>query len=218
MVHYAVMNAYKPLLVSGYVNNGSTVNIVITSDLNEELDTDIVIEVVAWDKGVILSQNILSSFQVNPLDSITVYTDSLINLLGVCQSSKDCFIRLSANTTSSDGSELSSRSYVFPTVFKNASLPHSSVDISEIKLLDEDDDGLASTASFLLSSNNTAVFVTAETNHTLLPGRFSDNSLILLSSESPQSLLFYANKGVRFSADDLFSNLTVRNLDANPME
>jgi hypothetical protein len=229
VVHYAVKNAYSPLLISGYIDatNDDMVNVVVTSDINDGLFVDVNLEVVAWDGGVILSQQTFVAVEMDALDSITVYSNTLTSVLnGLCQAD-DCFIRLTANTTTTSSSsssdneigdsveEYSSRSYVFPATFKDSSIPYAAVEASNIQLLDEDDNGLASSASFVLSTNNTAAFVTAETNHTLLPGRFSDNSFVLLPSET-QQLTFYASKGVRFTVDDLYSTLTVRNLRANP--
>jgi hypothetical protein len=224
VVHYAVKNAYSPLLISGYIDttNDDMFNVVVTSDINDGLFVDVNLEVVAWDGGVILSQQTFVAVEMDALDSITVYSNTLTSVLnGLCQAD-DCFIRLTANTTttssssSSDGvEEYFSRSYIFPATFKDSNIPYAAVEASNIQLLDEDDNGLASSASFVLSTNNTAAFVTAETNHTLLPGRFSDNSFVLLPSET-QQLTFYASKGVRFTVDDLYSTLTVRNLRANP--
>jgi beta-mannosidase len=210
VVHYAVKNAFAPLLISGYTNN-SDATIVLTSDVNDVLEVTALIEVIAWDQGSIMSQNTLN-IAIDPLDSVTIFTQDVSELLGDC-SVEDCFVRLSASSSSSSSYE--SRSYLFPTTFKEASVPPVSVIASDMVLIDDsDDDGLSSAISFTVTSNNTAAFLTAETVHADIPGRFSDNSIFLLPDE-PQTLTFYASKGVRFSVDQFAASLSFRYLDTN---
>ena len=217
VAHYAVANVFAPVLVSGYIN-GTDASVVLTSDVNADLSVGVTIEVLNWDQSTVSSPYRLeeNEYQVEALGSITVFSEPLDQLLSECPA-QDCFVRLSATTAQSDppNNKFTSRSYIFPTTFKDAALPVAVAVASGVKLIDPDADGKATSASFSVTADNTAAFVTVGTASAALPGRFSDNAIFVLPGEA-QTLVFYAKKGVTFTAAELEATLTVRNLAANP--
>jgi beta-mannosidase len=220
VVHYAVKNAFAPLLVSGYVDDGAAVNVVLTSDVNADLAVNVTVEVLHWDQAVASAQKPRRQaqvvYQVGALQSLTIMSEPLDQLLAGC-APVDCFVRLSATSAPSDppNGDFTSRSYVFPTTFKAASLPVAVAAVSDVTLIDADDDGKAASASMTITADNTAAFVTVETASSTLPGRFSDNAIFVIPGE-PQTLVFIAKKGLTFTAAELEATLSVRNLAANP--